>query len=191
MSDEKKKRKKLPPPTHFEPEYLFDKYEMLRKAVFKKHKDKMKNQADRDDLFDAINLMFLQLVSEFDPNRGVDFPYYIKKMLDLRTSHYVTKYLKNINKESYAEEEFVIEDHSYEEVFQRIIDLNSIDPDLVLGEKHRNLMIGVLIHGKSLKVLAEEEGVPVDRYHARLYFLLKKLRKAYEEHEKKYGEDMY
>lgn len=185
------KRKKLPPPTHFEPEYLHEKYELLRKSVFKQHKDKMKNNADQDDLFSAISAMFLDLVNEFNPNRGVDFPYYIKKMLGLRTNHYVTKYLKNANRESFAEEEFIIEDVSYRDILQRVVDLNSLDPDLVLGEKHRQLMEGLLIHNKTLKQMAEEEGVPVDRYHARLYFLLKKLRKAHKEHTDRYGEDLY
>jgi len=185
------RRKKLAPPTHLEPQYLYKKYEPLRKAIFKKFKDKMANQADREDLLSTIDHIFLQLVNEYDPNRGVDFPYYIKRMLDLRTYHHVTKYLKNINRESYAEEDIVVPDISFEEVIQRIIDLNSIDPNLQLGEKHRRLMVGVLIERKTLKELAEEEGVPPDRLHARLYFLLKKLRKIHEDHKERYGEDMY
>ena len=105
-----KERKKLEPPTHLEPEYLYLKYEPLRKAVFNKFKSKMANQADREDLLLSIDQIFLQLVMEYDPNRGVDFPYFIKRMTDLRTYHHVTKYLKNINKESYAEEDIVISD---------------------------------------------------------------------------------
>jgi len=182
--------KKLDPPTHLEPEYLFQKYEPLRRSVFKKFKDKMMNQADEEELWSTIGEIFLRLVSEFDPNRGVDFPYYIKKMLDLRTYHHVSNYLENVNRETYGED-FIIEDDSYEELFNRIVDLHSIDPDIELGEKHRQLMIGVLIHKKTLKELAEEEGVPVDRLHARLYFLIRKLREVYEEHKQKYGEDMY
>lgn len=186
-----KERKKLEPPTHLEPGYLYDKYQPLRKAVFKKFKDKMANQADREDLLSSIDQIFLQLVSEYDPNRGVDFPYFIKRMIDLRTYHHVTKYLKNINKESYAEEEIVVSDDSVAELLQRVIDLNSIDPNIVLGDKHRKLMVGVLIDRKSLKELADEEGVPPDRLHARLYFLLKKLRDVYDEHTKLHGEDLY
>ncbi|MOA61702.1 hypothetical protein D3C78_1869070 [compost metagenome] len=52
-------------------------------------------------------------------------------------------------------------------------------------------MIGILIHKKTLKELAEEEGVPPDRLHARLYFLIKKLKDVHEQHKEKYGEDMY
>lgn len=182
--------KKLDPPTHLEPAYLYEKYEPLRRAMYKKFKDKMSNQSDKEDLWSAIGEIFIQLVSEFDPHRGVDFPYYIKRMLDLRTYHHVTKYLKNVNRESYGDE-LVIEDENYEELFDRIIDLNSIDPNIELGEKHRQLMVGLLIHRKSLKELADEEGVPPDRLHARLYFLLQKLRKVHEEHKEMYGEDLY
>jgi RNA polymerase sigma factor (sigma-70 family) len=182
--------KKLDPPTHLEPEYLFNKYEPLRRAMYKKFKDKMISNADREELWSTIGEIFLQLVSEFDPNRGVDFPYYIKRMLDLRTYHHITKYIKNINREVY-EENFVIEDETYEELFDRIIDLHSIDPDIELGDKHRELMVGVLIHKKTLKELADEEGVPPDRLHARLYFLIKKLKEVHEQHKEIYGEDLY
>lgn len=192
MSDkEEKQQEKLLPPTHYEPEYLYKKYEPLRRASYKKFKDMMANDQDRQDLMSNVDQVFLQLVSEYDPNRGVDFPYYIKKMLDLRIYHFVSKYLDNVNKETYAEDELVIQDDSFDEILQRIIDLNSINPDLVLGEKHRKLMIGVLIERKTLKELAEEEGVPPDRLHARLYFLIKKLTKSYEEDKEIYGDDLY
>jgi RNA polymerase sigma factor (sigma-70 family) len=184
--------KKLDPPTHLEPEYLYKKYEPLRKSVFNKFKDKMSNQADKEDLISTIDHIFLQLVSEYDPNRGVDFPYYIKRMLDLRTYHHITKYLKNANRESYSDENgLTIEDDSFNEIFKRIEDLNSIDPNIELGEKHRELMIGILIHRKSIKQLAEEEGVPPDRLHARLYFLRKKMQEVHKEHIEEYGEDLY
>lgn len=184
--------KKMSPPTHFEPEYLYVKYEPLRRSMFNKFKDSMANQADREDLSASIDQIFLQLVSEYNPHRGVDFPFYIKRMLELRVYHHVTKYRENVNKESYSDENgLVIEDDSYEEIFNRIIDLHSIDPDLQLGEKHRRLMIGILIERKSLKQLAEEEGVDTGRLHARLYFLIRKLKKLYQEHIEIYGEDLY
>lgn len=182
--------KKLEPPTHLDPMYLYDKYDLLRRSVFKKFRDRMMNQADKEELQSAIGEIFLQLVTEFDPHRGVDFPYYIKLMLERRTYHHVTKYLKNINNESYGDD-LVIEDDSYEELFQRIVDLHSIDPDIVLGEKHRRLMIGLLIRRKNLKELADEEGVSPDRLHARLYFLIQKMMSVHEKHKEKYGEDLY
>lgn len=186
-----KERKKLEPPTHLDPYYLYEKYKPLRMAVFKKFKSMMANESDREDLMSTIDQIFLQLVNEYDPNRLVDFPFYIKRMIDLRTYHHVTKYLKNINRETFTDEELVIQDDSVEELIQRVIDLNSIDPTLTLGEKHRKLMVGVLIERKSLKELAEEEGVPADRLHARLYFLLKKLRSIHEKHVEEHGEDLY
>jgi hypothetical protein len=154
----------------------------------------MANQADREELMSSIDHMFIQLVNEYNPNRGVDFPYYIKKMLELRTYHHVSRYIKNINKELFAateEQEIIIEDHSYEEIFKRIIDIHSLDPEMELGEKHRNLLIGLLIERKTLRELAEEEGAPVERLQARLYFLIKKMRKAYEDHKYMYGDDIY
>lgn len=184
-------KKKLLPPTHLEPHYLYEKYEPLRKSLFSKFSRMMTNYADREDLMSSIDQIFLQLVKEYDPNRGVDFPYYIKRMLDLRTYHHVTKYLKNVNNESYIEDEIVIEDETVDKILQRIVDLNSIDPDIQLGDKHRQLMIGVLIERKTLKELALEEGVPPDRLHARLYFLLARLSKVYEEHVEEFGEDLY
>lgn len=184
-------RKKLLPPTHLDPHYLYVKYEPLRKSLLNKFSRMMANHADKEDLMSSIDQIFLQLVSEYDPNRGVDFPYYIKRMLDLRTYHHVTKYLKNVNNESYVEEDIVIEDTSVDDILQRIVDLHSIDPNIQLGEKHRNLMVGVLIHRKSLKELADEEGVPPDRLHARLYFLLQKMNKVYEEHKEEFGDDLY
>lgn len=186
-----KNRKKLLPPTHLEPSYLFYKYEPLRMALYSKFNNLMANHADKEDLMSSIDQIFLQLVSEYDPNRCVDFPYYIKRMLDLRTYHHVTKYLKNVNKESYVEEEIVVADESIDRILERIIDLHSIDPNIQLGDKHRRLMVGVLIERKTLKELAEEEGVPVNRLHARLYFLLSKLSKVHESHVEEFGDDLY
>jgi RNA polymerase sigma factor (sigma-70 family) len=184
-------RKKLEPPTHLEPSYLYEKYEPLRKAMYSKYRDRMQNAADREDLSAAIDISFLELVNEYNPNRGVDFPYYIKRMLDLRTGHHVTKHLKNVNKEYYSEDELIVEDNSFQDVISRIVDLNSLNPDIMLGDKHRRLMVGLVIENKTLKELAEEEGVPSDRLHARLYFLLKKMQKAYDEEVALYGKDMY
>lgn len=194
-------KKKLTPPTHYDPVYLYKKYELLRKSVYKKFKDKMGSQSDREDLMGTIDQIFLQLVTEYDPNRGVDFPYYIKRMLQLRTYHHVTKYLKRINGEAplyfkneegeVLELEDTIVDEHAEEIFSRITDLYSINPYIELGEKHRNLMIGLFIRKKTLQELAEEEGVPIDRLHARLYFLIKKMEAEHEIDKEIFGDDLY
>lgn len=191
MTEKKVYKKKLTPPTNLEPSYLYEKYTLLRMATFKKFRNHMANEEDRNELMSNIDILFLQLVKEYNPNLGVDFPYYIKKMLELRVYHYVTKYLKNVNNETFSEDEIVQVDESWEEIMQRIIDLNSFDDSVILGEKHRNLLVGVLIEKKTLKELAEEEGVPVDRLHARLYFLIKKLKEQYEEMVRKEGGDPY
>lgn len=179
------------PPTNLDPQYLYSKFEPLRKATYFKFKSRMSNDTDMEDLSAAIDEIFLTLVGEYNPNRGVDFPYYIKKMLDLRVYHYITNYMKNANKEVIGDEEVLIEDEGYKELLNKLIDLNSMNPDIVLGDKHRKLMIGVLIEGKSLKELAEEEGVPSDRLHARLYFLIKKMSKEHEKQEDMFGDEMY
>ncbi|AYP68644.1 RNA polymerase sigma factor, sigma-70 family [Exiguobacterium phage vB_EalM-132] len=187
-----KYKKKLTPPTHLDPMYLFDKYELLRLSVFKKFRNHMANEEDKNELRSAIDMCFLQLVDEYNPNVEVDFPYYIKKMLELRVYHFVSKYLKNVNKETYSEDDIILVDENWENTFNKIIDLNSFDDTLVLGEKHRSLLVGVLIQHKTLKELAEEEGVPVDRLHARLYFLIKKLKENHAEKVRKNdGEDLY
>lgn len=179
------------PPTHLDTEYLYKKYEPLRKSLYYKFRSRMASEADADDLASAIDEIFLALLDEYNPNRGVDFPYYIKKMMDLRVYHYVTSYTKNIIREIPTDEERIIEDLGYQELIDKLINLNSVDSEIVLGDKHRNLMIGILIEGKSLKELAEEEGVPSDRLHARLYFLIKKMTKEYEKQVEIYGKDMY
>ncbi|AGR46846.1 sigma factor [Bacillus phage Shanette] len=183
----------MTPPTHFEPVYLYNKYEPLRRKIYNKFKDQMANNTDREELSAEIDRTFLSLVTEYNPHRGVDFPYYIKKMLDLRIFHWVNKYHKNINRETYSNDDngIVVEDTQYAELLQRIVDLHSIDPDIQLGEKHRNLMIGLLIDQKTIQQLAEEEGVPSNRLHARLYFLIQKFDKEYARLIEWWGEDLY
>lgn len=181
---------RLPPPTHLEPEYLYHKYKPLRMSVFQNYMNSMNSQADKSDLLGVIDMIFLQLVKEYDPTRGVDFPLYIKKMLNLRVHHYVQNHYKRVNKEVF-QEEFIIQDDSYDDIINELIDLYSLDSEIVLGDKHRELLIGVLIRKKTLKELADEEGVPPDRLHARLYFLIKKLRAERERLKQQWGDDMY
>jgi len=174
-----------------DPETLFRNYEPLRKAMTKKFVHMMHNGADREDLFAAVNMLFIQLVNEYSPKRGVDFPYYIKKMLEFRVYHHITKYLRVVNKET-CEEDFSAYEQSYNEKdIQRAIDMMSIDPSIVLGEKHRKLMEGLIIHKKSLRELAAEEGVSVNRVQARVYFLSIKYLKEYSKLVEKYGPDIY
>jgi len=172
-------------------EVLFQNYEPLRKAIVKKFSHMMHNNSDREDLFNSINLMFVQLVNEYNPRRGVDFPYYIKKMLEFRVYHHINKYLRVVNKET-CEDDFSSHDAGYfEKDIQHVLDMMSIDPNIVLGEKHRNLMIGTIIDKKTLKELADEEGISVNKLHARSYFLGIKYLKEYNRLIERYGPDLY
>lgn len=182
---------KLKPPTYFDPEYLYEKYEPLRKAVFARSVSKMSSSSDRQDLVGIIDEIFFQLVREFNPHMGVDFPYYIKKMLGLRVYHQITKHLKVVNTEYCSENDLLIEDSWYEDIYDKIVDLNSMDPNIKLGDKHRQLLINTVIHKKTLQEQAKEEGVPIDRLHARMYFLRQKFEDEYENQKNKYGDDMY
>lgn len=170
-------KEKMEPPTHLEPEYLFHKYKPLRQATYKKYQTWMQNDQDKEELRNHIDYQFILLVQEYNPNLDVDFPFYIKKMLDFRTNHFTTKYTTLLSRETYVDDEIRIPDSDFEEITNRILDIYSINPDINLGEKHRNLLIGLLIERKSLKELADEEGVPLDTIHARFYFLKAKLQR--------------
>lgn len=184
------KRRKLTPPTNLDPEYLYEKFAPLRYATFKKHSGKVDTAADRDELMGTIDQLFLQLVYEYDAQIGVDFPYFIKKMLELRVYHHITKYWKVANSEFFVDLPITVEE-SYEDVFDKVVELNSLNPDIVLGDKHRQLLINTIIHKKTLQQQAEEEGVPLDRLHARMYFLIKKFEGEYEKEAEIYGDDIY
>ena len=54
----------------------------------------------QDDLKSYIVYQFITLVKEYDPHSGVDFPYYIKQKLTLRTRH---SYIKKVFRDEYRE----------------------------------------------------------------------------------------
>lgn len=168
-------------------EHLMEKYKPLILSVYKRLHPMLHDKEDKEDLMSQIKMIFTRLVVEYDPRRGVDFPYYIKRMLELRAYHYVTKELKVKNKEVLTES-FTNDEVTYGEIsdeeFDDIIDLLSWDDNFTLGKKQKRLFIGLLVEHKSLKELAEEEGVDVSVLHTRMHFLLKKLRQQYEEQDK-------
>lgn len=168
--------KRLVPPKVLNPELLYEKYKPLRLAVYSEFKDRLSKEIDREELMNHIDFSFIQLVKEYNFNCGVHFPYYIKKMLHLRTSHFITKTNNNASREIYAEEDPLIIDNSFNDIEERILEIHSINPNIVFGTKHRKLMVDILIKGKSLKDIADEEGITLERLHARLYFLRKKLK---------------
>lgn len=168
-------------------EKLMEKYKPLIFSVYKRLHPMLRDKGDKEDLMSQINMIFARLVVEYDPRRGVDFPYYIKRMLELRAYHYVTKELKVKNKEVLTES-FTNDEVTYGEIsdkeFDDIINLLSWDDNFTLGKKQKRLFIGLLVEHKSLKELAEEEGVDVSVLHTRMHFLLKKLQQQRETQDK-------
>lgn len=164
---------------------LLESYKPLILSVYKRLHPMFNNREDKEDLMSQIRLLFVNLINEYDPRRGVDFPYYIKRMLELRAYHFVTKQLLPKNKEVLTQS-FTNDEVSYGQPFGRddfddIINLESWDDDFTLGKKQRRLFIGLLIEHKSLKEIADEEGIDVSIVHTRMHFLLKKLKQYAEE----------
>jgi len=181
---------------YLEPDSVFKQYAPFRKTIFKRFHNQMRSYVDKDELISVINEQFYKLVQEYNSQRGIDFPCYIKKMLPLRVYHFVTKHQRDTTRELITIEEnsdvFVnVEDQEYNKILQYIIDMNSIDNSIKLGKKHRSLMIGLLVDKKTIRELAADEGVPTDIIHARLYFLIKKFRDEYSRLKESYGEELY
>lgn len=175
---------------------LFKDYKPLILSVYRKHHPIFNSKEDKEDLMSQINVLFTKLVFEYDPRRGVDFPYYIKKMLELRTYHYVTKTLQQKNREVLTEEftndELTFNNDSLSQIMSelaRIIDLESWDDNFTLGKKQKKLFIGLVRDHKTLRELAQEEGVDVSILHTRMHFLLKKLKAQLENQRKLEEED--
>lgn len=158
---------------------LLRQYKPLILATYKRLHPMFKNKEDKEDLMAEINSIFTKLVWEYKPKRGVDFPYYIKRMLELRTYHFITKQLKVKNKETLVES-FTNDEITFGKELtneeERVINMLSWDDNFNMGKKQRALFIGLLQDHKTLKQLAEEEGVDVSTLHTRLHFLIKKLK---------------
>ena len=175
---------------HRDVDQLLEQYKPLIYSIYKKRNYVFKSAFDREDFLSQLKLIFTSLVYEYDPSRGVDFPFYIKRMMELRSGHYITKYVKhhkrevtietdvaNYNKDKTQLTDLASRDDYLEEEMIQILDVESWDDsDLSLGEKHRNLFKGVLRDNKTLKELAKEEGVSISTLHTRMHFLTKKLR---------------
>lgn len=162
---------------YLSPDKLAEDYEPLIKTVYKRFNTYFENYNDKLDLYNQVYLEFMILVNEYDPRRGVDFPCYIKRMLNQRVYHYITKQLKTTNSETPMEDmsDFSVPDITSQDDFERIECLENLDTSIVLGKKQRELMEGILLRKKSLEELAEEEGVNVKTIRLRLHFLSKKL----------------
>lgn len=181
--------------------FLLEQYKPLIYSIYKKRNYIFKNGYDKEDFLSQLHLIFTSLVYEYDPGRGVDFPFYIKRMMELRSGHYITKYIKhhkrevtirsetaNFNKDRTQFDELGTADDYLDDEMLKVLDVESwSDDDLALGVKHQELFKGVLNDNKSLKQLAKEEGVSISTLHTRMHFLTKKLREHAETLEN--GED--
>lgn len=175
-------------------EKLLHDYKPLILSLYKRFHPMFKNKEDKEDLLSTIKMLFTKLVFEFDPHRGVDFPFYIKRMLELRTWHYVTKTLQR-NSREFSTEGLTNDETAFGDIqticeeLEEIIKLESWDDNFTLGKKQRKLFEGLLVEHKSLKALAADEGIDVSVLHTRMHFLLKKLRALAEEQRKLEEED--
>jgi RNA polymerase sigma factor (sigma-70 family) len=168
---------------------LFTDYKPLILSIYRRFHPMFNSKEDKEDLMSQIHTLFTKLVFEFDSRRGVDFPYYIKRMLELRTYHYVTKTLQQRNKEvlteSFTNDEVTFGDRqALMEELEQIVKLESWDDNFTLGKKQKRLFIGLIVEHKTLKELADEEGVDVSILHTRMHFLLKKLKQVAAEQNK-------
>jgi RNA polymerase sigma factor (sigma-70 family) len=162
------------------PEELLKSYHPLIMAVSKKFCGYFSTNEEREDLYSQIVLEFLKLLDEYDPRKGVDIPYYLKKMLNIRVYHYVTNCVKLKNRESpceniYDEEQSRITEFNDDIDFLRAEALASLDKTLELGEKQRNLLYDVLINKRSLEDIAKKEKIDIKVVRLRLHFLCEKL----------------
>lgn len=75
-----------------DPEKLLYQYDNLIRKIGKKYAWRFSNEVDRESLFAYIKETFCDLVVEYNPDSGVDFPGYIKHKLNYRVKKsYVNK----------------------------------------------------------------------------------------------------
>jgi RNA polymerase sigma factor (sigma-70 family) len=165
---------------------LMKKYRPLILATYKRFHPMFSKLEDKEDLMSEINSIFAKLVVEYNKRVGVDFPFYIKRMLELRTYHFITKTIKLRKNETVVEgftnDEITFGKDCFEErdELEDLINILSWDDDFSMGKKQKQLFLSILRDKRSVHSLAEEEGVNVSTIHTRLHFLVKKLRQQQE-----------
>lgn len=162
---------------YLDPEKLHKDYLPLIKSLYKKFHTYFDNPDDRMELYGQIEYEFNRLVMRYDPRRGVDFPCYIKRMLNQRVYHWVTK-MNKVSSTEYCVDDVFADSYNEactDDLFERAEAIASLSDKIVLGKKQRSLMKDVLVHGKSLEEIAGIEGVDVKVVRLRLHFLCKKL----------------
>lgn len=180
---------------------LLEKYDPLIKSVYNKfsnYSGLCSNSDDREDLKSQIMLEFVRLVQEYTPSRGVDFPGYVKMLLQQRVYHHVTKLQRISNNESVSysysadngdpyldfDNLFDVIDEDAVYAAEKAEALASIDWDSIGGNKNRELIEKVMYKGKTLEEIAEEEGITVKTIRIRLHAVCKKLEENNAEREK-------
>lgn len=188
---------------------LLEDYKPLILSVYKKRNHYFRNAQDKEDFMSQLYMIFTNLVYEYDPSRGVDFPFYIKRMLELRAGHYITKHNKRMSREFLSSSDSLGEGHEvtgtagmYEavpdshinqftdetaELLEDILSVESWDDAaLSLGKKQEQLFLGILRDNKTPRELADAEGVSISTIHTRMHFLTKKLK----EHQSELDDEM-
>jgi len=166
----------------YDPEALLKAYHPLIMAVDKKFCVFFSNKEEREDLHSQVQYEFIKLVNEYDPRKGVDIPYYLKRMLNVRVYHYVTTCVNLKNRETACENIYGIDEEQNKLVnliedidFLRAEALASLDKNIELGNKQRSLLFDILVNKKTLEDIAKDEKVDIKVIRLRLHFLCEKL----------------
>lgn len=178
---------------------LLEQYKPLILSIYKKRNHYFRNKQDHEDFLSQLYLIFTHLVYEYNPNRGVDFPYYIQRMMEFRAGHYIAKYNKRQSRETVIEPDSLQyhQDRLQQEEIERLGELVHTllseemsdvlgveswdDAGLILGKKQEQLFLGIIRDNKTPRQLADEEGVNISTIHTRIHFLTKKIREHFDE----------
>ena len=131
---------------------LLKEYNNLINALYKKQAYKLSDKIKRDDLREYIINEFILLTREYKPQMGVDFPYYIKKSLTLRTIHsYITSVSKDERREIRASGSAELDNahlRKLSDEFRRKYDTNYVFDDLAQTDIEKDIM-NLWLHGVS------------------------------------------
>lgn len=118
-------------------EALLKEYKNLINAIYRDVAGQLSDKVKQDDLRGYIIYEFILLVKEYDPQFGVDFPYYIKKSLTLRTRH---SYLSSVHKDEEREIRASGSEMINEAPYKRVADSFSrtYEPNLIFDELASN-----------------------------------------------------
>lgn len=172
---------------------LLEQYDPLIKSIynrFSSYNGLCNNSDDYEDLKAQIQFEFVKLCREYNPTRGVDFPGYIKMLLQQRVYHHITKlqriqqnetvsYTKSYDYGNEASLDFdnmyELADENVQKELERVEALASLDWRAIVGRKHKYLIESILFEGKTIEEIAKLEGVTIKTVRLRLHFACKRL----------------